>query len=113
MNNKLTKAQLNNKISVLMVDYHNKLFERLQSLELTKVLKRKNPYLFRAKNINTFYKEIIQPFGETAKERTEEFKKEYARVINRFSSEFMAEYCSPQGDILWNKLVEFNSGHND
>jgi len=33
-------------------DFHKRRAESLQSLKLTQVLKRKNPYLFKAKNIN-------------------------------------------------------------
>jgi hypothetical protein len=34
-------------------DYHNKILIRLQSLKLIQILKRKNPYLFKVKNLNT------------------------------------------------------------
>ncbi|ACS83840.1 PmeII family type II restriction endonuclease [Musicola paradisiaca] len=34
-------------------DYHNKILERLKLLKLGDILKRKNPYLFRVKNLNT------------------------------------------------------------
>ena len=33
-------------------DYHAKIFDRLSALKLPKILKRKNPYLFKAKNLN-------------------------------------------------------------
>ena len=33
-------------------DFHARRADSLQSLKLTQVLKRKNPYLFKAKNIN-------------------------------------------------------------
>ena len=32
--------------------FHQKRLENLQSLKLTKILRRKNPYLFKAKNLN-------------------------------------------------------------
>lgn len=34
-------------------NYHTKILERLQKLKLVNILKRKNPYLFRVKNLNT------------------------------------------------------------
>ncbi|MCC4854484.1 cytosolic protein [Vibrio splendidus] len=34
-------------------DYHKKILERLRKLKLSNILKRKNPYLFRVKNLNT------------------------------------------------------------
>lgn len=56
------------------------------------------------------YTEIIEPLGYKAKERNEEFTEEYSKVINRFTLEFVTEYCDTTGSILWKKLVKFNSG---
>lgn len=54
------------------------------------------------------YTEIIEPLGYKAKENNEEFQTKYARLINKFTSEFSAEFC-PKGEIDWKKLVELNS----
>jgi len=56
------------------------------------------------------YIDLIEPLGRKAKRRNEEFLREYARVVNKFSMEFGREYCAPDGTILWKKLVQFNSG---
>ncbi len=56
------------------------------------------------------YKEIIEPLGFKAKERNEEFMQSYSRMINKFTLEFIRDFCNQNGDIDWNKLVEFNSG---
>ena len=56
------------------------------------------------------YTDIIEPLGHKAKEKNEQFQVEYAKVINKFTLEFSKEYCAPDGSILWNKLVKFNSG---
>jgi hypothetical protein len=56
------------------------------------------------------YTDIIEPLGHKAKEKNEQFQVEYAKVINKFNLEFSKEYCAPDGSILWNKLVQFNSG---
>ena len=56
------------------------------------------------------YTDIIEPLGHKAKEKNEKFSEEYAKVINRFTREFATEYCDPDGSILWEKLVKFNSG---
>lgn len=56
------------------------------------------------------YIEIIEPLGRKAKNKNERFIAEYAKVINKFTLEFAQEYCAPNGAILWNKLVKFNSG---
>jgi len=58
---------------------------------------------------DTLYVDIIEPLGYRAKERNEAFLQEYARLINLFSQEFMAEFCV-DGVIDWEKLVQFNSG---
>ena len=56
------------------------------------------------------YTEIIEPLGYKAKERNDEFMKSYSQMINKFTKEFMNDYCTDKGAIDWNKLVEFNSG---
>jgi len=38
------------------------------------------------------------------------FQIEYGKVINRFTAGFIKEFCQDGGTILWNKLVQFNSG---
>jgi type II restriction endonuclease EcoO109I-like protein len=56
-----------------------------------------------------FYITIIEPLGHKAKERNEAFQVEYGKVINRFTAEFIKDFCQADGTILWDKLVEFNS----
>ena len=59
------------------------------------------------------YTKIIEPLGHKAKEKDTKFQKEYAKVINRFSLEFMKKYCNKAGTIVWKKLVKFNSGKDN
>ena len=54
------------------------------------------------------YTDIIEPLGHKAKEKNEEFQKQYAVLINQFTSDFSNEFC-PKGIIQWEKLVELNS----
>ncbi len=56
------------------------------------------------------YTDIIEPLGHKAKEKNDQFAEEYAKVINKFTREFVSEYCDNDGSILWGKLVQFNSG---
>jgi hypothetical protein len=56
------------------------------------------------------YVEIIEPLGYHAKERNEEFLKEYARILNVFTQEFTNAYCM-DGIIDWERLLKFNSGN--
>ncbi len=55
------------------------------------------------------YTEIIEPLGHKAKERNEEFMVAYAQIINKFTLDFMNEFCI-DGKVDWKKLVKFNSG---
>ena len=55
------------------------------------------------------YIEIIEPLGHQAKQHNESFQKEYARLINLFTQDFLQEFCV-NGQIDWQKLVQFNSG---
>jgi hypothetical protein len=57
----------------------------------------------------TLFIDIIEPIGYRAKERNETFMIEYAKVINRFTREFIEEFCLPDGQIDWPKIVRFNS----
>lgn len=55
------------------------------------------------------YTDIIEPLGHKAKERNEEFAESYAKMINKFTAEFIKDFCKKNGEIDWLKLVEFNS----
>lgn len=54
------------------------------------------------------YIDIIKPVGHKAKEKNEAFQQAYAQLINRFSFEFMTDFCN-DGLIDWEKLVRFNA----
>ena len=55
------------------------------------------------------YIEIIEPLGHKAKEKSEEFVVAYAQIINKFTMEFVKDFCNEDGKINWEKLVRFNS----
>jgi hypothetical protein len=55
------------------------------------------------------YRRIIVPIGHKAKERNEEFALQYAKVLNRFTEQFIADFCVGDGSIDWDKLLAFNS----
>lgn len=57
-----------------------------------------------------FYTTIIEPLGHRARERNDEFTREYGSVTNRFTKTFIDEFCDGNGAISWPKLVKFNSG---
>jgi len=55
------------------------------------------------------YIDIIEPLGHQAKQRNAEFNESYDEVVNKFSLEFMLNFCK-DGKIMWDKIVKFNSG---
>jgi hypothetical protein len=55
------------------------------------------------------YTGIIEPLGHKAKQRNDIFHESYAQIINKFTHEFMNDFCV-DGKINWDKLVRFNSG---
>jgi len=60
----------------------------------------------------SMYLEIIEPLGHRAKENNELFQQAYTNTINRFTAEFVEEFCTPEGAIDWKKLIAFNSSAN-
>lgn len=58
-----------------------------------------------------FYTEIVEPLGHKARELNNEFKQKKAQIINKFTKQFVEDFCDKDGAILWEKLVKFNSGN--
>lgn len=58
----------------------------------------------------TLYTDIIEPLGHKSKERNEEFMTSYSNMINKFTRDFIKDFCDDNGEINWTKFVEFNSG---
>jgi hypothetical protein len=56
------------------------------------------------------YIDIIEPLGHKAKERNENYLKQYSGKINIFVKEFIENFCNKDGSIDWEKLVKYNSG---
>ena len=59
------------------------------------------------------YTDIVEPLGYRAKEHNDAFEEMKGRIVNKFTNEFMAEFCDKDGTIDWQKLVVFNSGNLD
>ena len=55
------------------------------------------------------YTDIIEPLGHQAKVRNEHFMQEYAKVVNKFTLEFLTTFCNTDGNILWEEIVKYNS----
>lgn len=58
---------------------------------------------------DNLYTDIIEPLGHQARAKNEQFTQEYAKVINRFTSEFIGQFCDAEGNMLWEEIVKFNS----
>lgn len=54
------------------------------------------------------YIDIIEPLGHQAKKRNDNFQSAYNVIINKFTKEFIDDFCN-DGMINWKKLVQFNS----
>ncbi len=59
------------------------------------------------------YTDIIEPIGHRAREHNEQFLAERAKIVNRFTQAFIADFCAADGAIDWAALVKFNSGNLD
>ena len=46
-----------------------------------------------------------------AKENNDLFSRKKAKIINRLTENFISDFCDENGKILWEKVVEFNSGN--
>lgn len=55
------------------------------------------------------YTKMIEPLGHEAKDNNAYFEISYSRMINKFTIEFANLFCNDNGDIDWEKLVQFNS----
>ena len=58
---------------------------------------------------DNLYTDIIEPLGHRAKEKNEQFMEEYAKVVNKFTAEFIGKFCDAEGNMLWEEIVKFNS----
>lgn len=69
--NSLNIDDITNYVKENIDKFHNKRLEKLESLNLKKILKRKNPYLYKAKNILTaqdFVKNLLDAFLQSQEE---------------------------------------------
>jgi len=56
------------------------------------------------------YTDIIEPLGHKAKDKNQQFHEAYAKVVNKFTLEFIENYCDCSGAINWGKVLKYNSG---
>ena len=68
-------------------------------------------FWYMISGVKDFYKKIVQPIGYEARNRNQIFNNDKASLINRLTGELINEFCDEKGNILWDKLVQFNSGN--
>ncbi|MGD0650096.1 MAG: PmeII family type II restriction endonuclease [Verrucomicrobiia bacterium] len=56
-----------------------------------------------------FYLKLIRLMRDVPAKHKPKFKADWDHAVNRFTREFMDEFCQPDGAIDWEKLVQFNS----
>ena len=57
----------------------------------------------------SLYIDIIEPLGYKSKEKNDEFMQLFTQKINKFTHEFIEEFCFASGEIDWKKIAQFNS----
>jgi hypothetical protein len=57
----------------------------------------------------TLYIDLIEPLGHLAKQKNEAFDQQYASIVNRFTGQFISEFCHDSGMIDWENLVRWSS----
>ena len=57
-----------------------------------------------------FYKKIISFMGTLPEKYVEQYKESYNKASNRLIREFANSFCTEDGSVDWEKLVEYNSG---
>lgn len=70
--NKVSNEELNSFVNENINEFHNKKLELIKKVSLDDVLKRKNPYLFRAKNLNNageFVLDILNAYLSSSEEK--------------------------------------------
>lgn len=60
--------------------------------------------------IDSLYIDIIEPLGTEAHRKNQLYRREYCKMITRFTKDFANDYCLETGEINWPKIVRFNSG---
>lgn len=57
----------------------------------------------------TLFVDIIEPLGYKAKEKNDEYNRRYCCIINKFTQEFIQDFCNAEGEIEWEKIVRLNA----
>ena len=56
-----------------------------------------------------FYLKLIRLMKNEPQKHKQKYKKAWGAAVNRFTGEFIGDFCFPDGNIDWEKLVQFVS----
>ena len=57
-----------------------------------------------------FYLKILTAIGDFPEQHKTEYQTAWSNAVNRFVRDFTTHFCAADGSILWDKLLQFNSG---
>lgn len=57
-----------------------------------------------------FYLKLVRLMKRYPQEHRKQYQVEWDKAVNRLEREFLLNFSTPDGDIDWEKLVQFNSG---
>lgn len=57
-----------------------------------------------------FYLKLLRLMRDDPDRHRPVFKEAWDRAVNRFVGQFTTRFCDDSGNIMWERLVEFNSG---
>ncbi len=57
-----------------------------------------------------FYLKLVRLMKDEPSKHRLVYKKSWEHAVNRFTAEFIRDFCNGDGSINWEKFVEFNSG---
>ena len=56
-----------------------------------------------------FYVRVVEPLGYKARELNSSFQVEKSEVLDKLVGDFGEKFCNDEGEILWDRLISFNS----
>lgn len=57
-----------------------------------------------------FYLKLVRVMKNHPAKHRPVYQRAWSNAVNRFTREFLQDFCRPSGEIEWEKLVAFNSG---
>lgn len=138
INNSYDEQEVIKAIASALENFYGSLINKIDALNIQKVMKIKNPYLYRAKAMQSasdIVESVLSAFVSSSEETifgncffepiaiavsggnkalpeqyVAKYMESYNKAANRLVREFSNDFCKDDGSIDWERLVEFNSG---